>query len=232
MGNFKTIIFLLLFSNAFLSAKSELQQKKDDDVNSKKNQKTLVLVTAGSNISKFISEKGNWQVGYSVGLTFDNYHNNRLTITLPISFNRINALPKEIKSRSFPSVGENIYRTLIDWNFSVFYLEIPVLFAYKIYTFNNYSLRFILGPGLIFTLNDNSNVKNVIKTDEILGVEEYGPPLEPQYSLDKITSSLNTGIRLQRSRFYFDLIYSLNPNNLKKINKINTLSLKVSFVLG
>ncbi|NIU00526.1 MAG: hypothetical protein GWN01_06180, partial [Nitrosopumilaceae archaeon] len=87
-------------------------------------------------------------------------------------------------------------------------------------------IGYVLGSGLVIATKDFSRIEKFKKTDEIIGVEKYGPPLEPQ---NVLYSGINiiTGVRIHVSRFYIDLLYILYPYKIKDINKLNSISLRL-----
>jgi hypothetical protein len=229
MKKYSVFILIVLISTTLLNARNfvgvELGQK--DTLNYKKsseNKKLLLLF--GTNLSSFINEEGDWQLGYSIGLTLDFRVYKSLSISLPVSYTRINAAPKKVEGRTFPNVGDNIYKTLTDWQVSFSYLEIPIISTYKFFSKNNYDIRYALGPGLVIGPKDLSRIEKSTRTDEIIGIEEYGPPLEPQNVLYS-GININTGVRFHVSRFYIDLLYVLYPYKIKNINILNSISLKL-----
>ncbi|NIV13688.1 MAG: hypothetical protein GWN62_21130 [Aliifodinibius sp.] len=202
---------------------NRMSDKMDSEKSSKK---SILLWSFGTNLSSFINEEGTWQLGYSLGLTFDFRVFKNLSITLPFSYTRINAAPENVEGRTFPNIGENIYKTLNDWQVSVGFLEFPILFTYKFFSKNSYDIRYILGPGLVIATKDFSKIENITKTDEIIGVEKYGPPLEPQHELYS-GYNIITGIRFHVSRFYISVLYALYPYKIKSINKLNSISFRL-----
>jgi len=195
---------LLAFMLMTFVATAPLSAKDAVDAGNKTNTKTASekqakeppgLVSFGTNLSSFQGEDGQWQLGYSLGLTFNIHIYRNLSMTLPISYTRINAAPENVKDRNFPDPGESIYRILIDWQVSVGFFEVPALFTYKFITKSSYDIRYLLGAGLVVAKKDYSKIENITKTDEIIGVERYGHPLEPQHSLDFPITSISTGIR-------------------------------------
>ena len=78
----------------------------------------------------------------------------------------------------------------------------------------------VIGP------KDLSRIEKSTRTDEIIGIEEYGPPLEPQNVLYS-GININTGVRFHVSQFYIDLLYVLYPYKIKNINILNSISLKL-----
>lgn len=199
---------------------------KDKTPSQKQPDKSKFFWSFGTNLSSFLNEEGKWQLGYNVGLTFDFRMYKKLSITLPFSYTRINASPENVEGRTFPNVGENVYKTLSDWKVSFGFLEFPVLFTYKFLSKNNYDIRLVLGPGVVIATKDFSRIEKFTRTDEIIGVEKYGPPLEPQnvlYSGYNITM----GTRFHVSRFYISVFYALYPYKIKSINKLNSISLRL-----
>ena len=185
------------------------------------------MVSVGTNLSSFLHEEGEWQLGYNLGLTFNVHLYKNLSMTLPFSYTRINASPKNVESQSIQDVGEYIYKTLTDWQLAVGVIEIPLLFTYKFFSKNRYDISYIVGLGLGFTEKDYSRIEKFTKTDEIIGVERYGYPLEPQHPTPPLFGNIYTGIRFHKGRFYIDLLYAYYPDNIKEINKLNSISLKL-----
>lgn len=229
MKKLPTLILIILISTGAMSAKDPIGVKNginDKRASETQSKKSILFLSLGVNLSSYLQEEGEWQWGYNLGFTINIHVYKNFSITLPLSYTRINAAPENVEGRTFPDFGENIYKILIDWQVSVGFLEFPILFRYKFYTAKSYDLSYVLGPGLAFATKDFSRIENVTKTDEIIGVEKYGRPLEPQYSLTSV-ASINTGIRFHVSRFYIDLLYVLYPYEIKNINKLNSISLRL-----
>jgi hypothetical protein len=201
----------------------EINNKKSSD---EQPQKFNFLLSSGINISSFRHEEGSWQLGYSFGLTFNIYIYRNLSMTLPFSYTRISASSKNVEGRTFPNIGENIYGTLSDWQVSVGFIELPVFFTYKFVSKSSYDIRYVFGTGVVVAKEDLSRIENFRRTDEIIGIEKYAPPLEPQNVLSS-GFNISTGFRFHISQFYIDLLYSLYPYEIKEINKLHSISLRL-----
>ncbi len=226
---------LLAFMLMIFVAIAPLNAKDAVDAGNKINAKTAsenqpkespVLVSFGTNLSSFLGEKGKWQLGYNAGVIFNFRVSENLSMTLPISYIRINAAPENVEGRTHPIIpGKNIYKTFNDWYVSVVYIEAPLLFSYKFLTKDNYDIRYFLGAGLPIGIKDFSRIENSVRTDEILGVKEYtsfGTPHELKGGVNIIT-----GVGFHVSRLYLDLLYAIYPYEVKDINKLNSISLRL-----
>lgn len=235
MKKLPAFILIILISTAALSAKDSFGVKngKNDRIASEEQSKeSKLLLSFGANLSSFLHEEGEWQWGYNLGFTINIHVYKNFSITLPLSYTRINAAPENVEDRNYPDIGENIYKTLIDWQVSVAFFEVPVLFTYKVLTKNSYNIRYILGPGLVIAKKDFARVENVTKTDEIIGVEKYSRPLVPLHSLTLPITNINTGIRFHKNRLYIDILYILYLSKIKGINKLNSISLRLGIDMG
>jgi len=194
-----------------------------------KSTKGIFYLSAGINISSYLIEKSEVQLGYSFGFTFNIMLSNYAFITLPFSYTRINTAPKDVEDYYYSYPPSNyIYKRLVDYQLSLGFLEFPVLLGYEFYENQGYNLNFIVGPGLVISIKDYSKVENSTITDEVIGIYDT-LPLENSFNGDPVVANsgfnLNLGVRFNVSRFYFDLIYALYPYKIKDINKLNTLSL-------
>ncbi len=227
----KLLAFMLItfVATAPLSAKDAFGARNEANAKTasgKQAKESPFLVSFGTNLSSFLGEEGSWQLGYSLGLTFNFQIDPRLSLTIPLSYNRINAAPRNVEGRTNSDIGENIYKTLSDWQVSVVHIEAPVLFAYKFLTKNNYDIRHILGAGIAIGIKDFSRIEKFTRTDEIIGIEQHGIPLGVQNELLG-GGNIITGVRFHTSRFYLDLLYLYYPYEIKDINKLNSISLRL-----
>jgi len=200
-------------------------------------------VSFGTNVSGFPGEKGEWKIGYSLGITFKFKIYKKLSASLPLSLNRINAALKNVEGKTDPGYGEEVYKTLSDWQIKVVYFEVPLLFTYKLFAKNSYDIRFVGGPGLSFPVKDYSK-QNFTRTDEILGISQYSSSIDPETHALRSSFNIFTGVEFRINRFCLNLLYtfylnSINgisklyitseyPHALKKINNLNSISLKLS----
>ncbi len=244
----RLILFILLMATATLSAKDPFGIKNEMDektASEKQTGRSPVLVSVGTNLSFYPGEEGRWQLGYSIGLTFNYRIYKNLSMTIPLSYTRINTALENLEGTSdAPFSGDTLYKTLSDWQISAAFFEIPLLFIFEFPT-KNFELGYILGPGLAIAVKDFSKLENFTRTDEILGLDDHYDPVDPD--TDELRSAINiiTGLRLHINRYYLDLLYTfyLNhikyinkldresiyfPNGIKRINKLNSISLKLS----
>jgi len=192
----------------------------------KQARKSPLLISFGTNLSSFLGEEGSWQLGYSLGLTFNIQIDPRLSLTIPLSYNRINAAPRNVEDRTNSDIGQYIYKTLSDWQVSVAHIEVPVLFAYKFLTQNSYDIRYLLGAGIAVGIKDFSRIEKFTRTDEIIGIEQHGISFGvPNELLGG--GNIITGVRFHKTRFYIDLLYVFYSQKIKEINKLNSISLRL-----
>lgn len=243
-------MLIILVSTATLSAKdffgvkNELKYKTTPQ---KQFKESPLLASIGTNLSSYPGEEGRWQLGYSIGFTFNYRVYKNLSMTLPISFTRINTVLENLEGAGInPSTGDihTLYKTLRDWQISAAFFEIPLLFILEFPT-KNFELGYILGPGLAIAVKDFSKLENFTITDEILGLDDGNEPVDPATGELRSVINIITGVRLHVSRFYLDLLYTFNPdhikiitkldreskyfpNAVKRINKLNIISLKLS----
>jgi len=236
---FQLTLFLLLFLGFkhCYSQNIPLKNKTQNffEETEKKSKKGVFLLSAGCNISSYLFEDGEWQLGFRLGFTFNIRASKKVSITLPCSYTRINATPKNVEGASYSSYFDNryIYRNYTDWQISVGFLEIPILLSYKFYNTRRYNVRFTIGPGIAIAIKDFSRIENVTITDEIIGTYDVEPIDSYEYHFTYSNSgfNLNTGIRFNISRFYLDLMYIFYPYTIKDINNLNTISLIFSIDL-
>lgn len=210
-------------------------QKFNEKVDTQDKKEVKVLLSAGGNISKYISEMGDWQFGYRLGLTFIRNISSKIEITIPFSYIRTHAMPEKVKGKSYANDG-NIYRTFVDRDIAVGFIELPLLFSYNVYSAKTYNLHYLFGPGLVIAAKDYSKLiepKDVTITDEIIGTHNFPlDPVETRFTIPNSGLNVNTGIRFNVSRFYFDLLYVLYPYDVKEINKVNSISFIVHVDIG
>lgn len=189
-----------------------------------------LLVSFGTNLSSFPGEEGDWQLGYSLGLTFNIPVYRKLSITIPLSYTRINADPKNVEGRSYANDGY-IYKTFVNREISIGFLELPILLGYKFYTAKRYDLSFLLGSALVIAAKDYSKTvqpEDVTITDEIIGTHDFPiDPVDTRFTIPNSGLNINTGVRLHISQFYIDVLYILYPYKIKEINKLNVISLRL-----
>lgn len=212
-------------TNRLVNERSHHHEIKNKISSEKQLEKSKLLWSIGASLSSYLHEEGGWQWGYSVGLTLNFRVYKNLSMTLPFSYTRINAAPKNVEGRFYSLDDNNVYKELTDWQISVGFLEFPVLLNYKFFITNKYYLSYLLGPGLVIAVKDFSSIENVTITDEIIGTHDGVTPLEP---LNVLHSGLNinSGVRFHVNRFYIDLLYVLYPYKIKDINKLNSISLR------
>ncbi len=201
---------------------------QNEKLSSKQMKKSKLLLSVGTNLSSYPGEEGRWQWGYSIGLTFNiiNIHEN-LSMILSFYYDRINTALKNVEGRTYTFLaGENIYKTLSDLQVSIVHIEAPLLFSYKILTKNKYDISYILGAGIAIGIKDFSRVEKFTRTDEIIGVEQLPFPSGIPYEL-KDGWNIITGVRFHVDQLYLDLFYTLYPYNVKDINRLNSISLKL-----
>jgi len=215
-----------------LSLNENGQQKELDDKSSseKQSKKAIYFLSAGINFSSYLQEEGDWQPGYSIGLTFNFEVSKKISITLPFSYARINAAPQNVEGKSYSNDGY-IYKTFVDREISVGFIEFPILVSYKLFSKTKYDLSYLLGPGLIIAVKDLSKSvqpEDVTITDEIIDTHDFPlDPVDTRFTIPNSGLNLSTGIRFHLSRFYIDLLYVLYPYEIKAINKLNSISLKL-----
>ena len=232
MKRLLAFILITFVATAPLSAKDAFgikNGKNDNTTPQKRRGNAPVLVSFGTNLSSYLGEEGQWQLGYSFGITFNFGVYKNLSMTLPISYTRINAAVKNFESKSYSSDG-NIYKTLFDREISVGFLDFPILFSYNFFPTKKYDLKYLLGTGLIIGVKDFwKPPDNVTITDEIIGthnIDIHDFPLDPAKP-SNTGVNINTGVRFHVSRFYIDVLYILYPYTIKGINKLNAISLRL-----
>lgn len=224
MNKFLTVILLTLSPTLALNPQERTQ-------------KTVVLLSVGTNLSSYLNEDGAWQLGYDLGLTFNIHVYRNLSMTLPFSYTRIEATPKNVEGKFYSHDGY-IYKMFFNSEISIGFLEFPFLLDYKFYSTESYDLSYMLGPALALGVKDLSKPArgdDVTITNEIIGT--YNVDSGDVYESDAYRYlknsgiNLNTGIRFHVSRFYIDLLYCLYPYKIKHINKLNTISLRLGIDL-
>lgn len=207
----------------------------------KSSQEAKLLWTFGTNLSSFLNEEGEWQWGYSIGLTFNFRVYKNLSMTLPFSYTRINAAPENVAERYYSNdlaeetpypLDYYVYKMLVDRKISIGFLEFPILFSFKFLSGKKYDLSYLLGTGVVIATRDFSKPTqpdDVTITDEIIGVHDGFPLASPDetFTISNSGININTGIRFHVSRFYIDLLYVLYPYKIKDINKLNSISLRL-----
>ncbi len=123
-----------------------------------------------------------------------------------------------------PFSGDTLFKTLRDWQISAAFFEIPLLFIFEFPT-KNFELGYILGPGLAIAAKDFSKLKNFIRTDEILGLDDGNEPVDPATGEFRSVINIITGVRLHINRYYQDLRYIFNPDHIKLIGKLDRESI-------
>lgn len=205
------------------------------DTNKQKSKTGTVFWSTGPNISKYLSEDGGLQFGYRLGLTFNITISTKTLITLPFSYNRINTASRNVEGKFYTDDGY-IYKTYVNREISVGFLELPILFSYNFYSSKKYNFSYLLGPGMVIATKDFSKSvqpEDVMRTDEIIGMHDYPlDPVETGFTIPNSGLNLNTGIRLNVNRFYLDILYILYPYSIKEINKLNSISLIFSIDMG
>ncbi len=151
-------------------------------------------------------------------------------MTLPLSYTRINASPKNVEGRSYASDGY-IYKAFINREISVGFLEIPILFSYDFFSIKKYDFNYLFGIGLVIAVKDFSKLvqpKDVTITDEIIGTHDFPlDPVETRFFIPNSGLNINTGVRFHLGRLYIDVLYTLYPYKVKEINKLNSISLRL-----
>ncbi len=224
----KLLAFMLItfVATAPLSAKDAFGARNEANAKTafgKQAKKSPFLVSFGTNLSFYPGEEGDRQLGYSFGIVFNFNIYNNLSMTLPVLYTRINTALKNVEGKTQLHFEEIVYKTLSDWQISAAFFEVPLLFTYKFLTMNSYDINYVLGPGLAFAVNDYSKLK-FTRTDEILGVSEYNPSIDPETHELRSTLNIITGVRFHINRFYLDLLYTFYRNNIKGIYKLYNTS--------
>ncbi len=224
------ILFTFLILTGPLNANEFFGEKNgenDKTLAQNQSKRSPLFVSYGTNLASFSGEEGGWKPGYSIGLTFNFPIYRNLSMTLPLSYTRINAAPKNVEDRTYPDhSGDNIYKTLRDWQVSIIFFEVPVLLSYRLLTQKSYDFRYILGFGAAFAAKDFSEVKKYTETDEIIGVENIPSVDPPNYKLHS-DINITTGVRFHLHRFYLDFLYTFYPYDIKDIAPLNSISLKL-----
>ncbi|RMD48008.1 MAG: hypothetical protein D6830_07725 [Ignavibacteria bacterium] len=218
---------------------------QDENSSPKQIKKSKLLWSVGTNLSSYPGEEGRWQLGYSIGLTFNYGVYKNLSMTIPLSYTRINTALENLEAAEpSPLSGDTLYRTLRDWQISAAFFEIPLLFVFE-FPSKNFVLGYILGPGLAIAVKDFSKLENFNRTDEILGLDDHYDPVDPDTGELRSVINIITGVRLHINRYYLDLLYTFYPdhikyidkldresmyfpNGIKRINKLNSISVKLS----
>lgn len=198
------------------------------------------MLSAGLNTSSYLTEESGWRLGYRLGLTFNIKISKAVFITLPFAYTRIYALQKNVEGKYYSRdyVDESyqdyyVYKLFRDWQISVGLLEIPILLSYKFYNTKWYNISCTFGPGIVIAIKDFSKQASYTFTDEIIGTHDGAvfdsvDPVDPYPYFENSGFNLNTGLRFNVSRFYFDIVYTLYPFEIKEIKKLNTISLILS----
>lgn len=201
----------------------------------KPNKKVGLLWSAGPNISKYISEDGDWRIGYRLGLTFNVRIANKSAFTFPFSYTRIHATPKRVEGKSYANDGY-LYKVFVNRDISVGFIELPILFSYNFFSTKKYKFSYLLGTGLVIAVKDYSKLvqpEDVTRTDEIIGTHNFPvDPVETRFTIPNSGLNVSTGIRINVSRFYFDILYVIYPYDIKEINKLNSFSFIFSVDAG
>ncbi|GEM_PF-5550403 len=209
-------------------ASSAITQNKKSS--QKQIKKSKLLWSFGTNLSSFLHEEGDWQLGYSLGLAFNIPVYQRLSIVIPFSFTRIDAAPRNVEGISYANDGY-IYKTFVNREISIGFLEIPILFSYKFFIAKRYDLSFLLGPAVVIAAKDFSKTvqpEDVTITDEIIGTHDFPiDPVDTRFTIPNSGLNINTGLRLHVNRFYIDVFYILYPYKIKEINQLNSIALRM-----
>ncbi|RMD48010.1 MAG: hypothetical protein D6830_07735 [Ignavibacteria bacterium] len=222
------ILFTFLILTGPLNANDfygEKNGENDKTLPQKQSKKSSLLFSYGTNLSFFSGEEGGWRPSYSIGLTFNFPIYRNLSMTLPLSYIRINAAPKNVADRTYFG-SDTVYKTLSDWEVSIVFFEVPVLLSYRFLNQKSYDFRYVLGFGLAFAVKDFSELKKFTRTDEILGIDYTSPVDYPNYKLHS-DINITTGVRFHLGRFYLDLLYAFYPYDIKDIAPLNSISLKL-----
>jgi len=246
----KLLAFMLItfVATAPLSAKDTFSARNKTNAKTatgKQAKESPFLISIGTNLSFYPGEEGQPQLGYSLGITFNFRVQKNLSMTIPLSYTRINTALDNLEGAggaSFP--GDTLFKTLRDWQISAAFFEIPLLFIFEFPT-KNFELGYILGPGLAIAVKDFSKLESFTRTDEILGLDDRIDSVDPATSELRSVINIITGVRLHIGRYYLDLLYTFNPdhikiidkldresiyfpNGIKRINRLNSISVKLS----
>jgi len=247
MKKLLVLTVMIFIATASLSAQDFFGDRAEANAKTaseKQTKKSPFSVSFGTNLSFYPGEEGQPQLGYSLGITFNFRVQKNLSMTIPLSYTRINtALEKVEDSGRALFSGDTLFKTLRDWQISAAYFEIPLLFIFEFPT-KNFELGYILGPGLAIAVKDFSKLESFTRTDEILGLDDGIDSIDPAKDDLRSVITIITGVRFHVNRFYLDLlymfysddiktIYKLNstplyPTGIKTINKLNSISVKLS----
>lgn len=238
MKKLPALILIILISIVKLSAKDSLSDENrtnDTTAFEKESEESILFFSLGVNLSSFLHEEDEWQWGYNLGFTINFHVSKNFLITMPLSYTRINAAPRNVEGKSYSNDGY-IYKTFVNREISIGFFEIPILFSYKFFSTKSYDLSCILGPGLVIAAKDFSKPvqpEDVTITDEIIGTHNFPiDPVDTRFTIPNSGLNVNTGIRFNVSRFYIDLLYVLYPYEIKNINKLNSISLRLGIDMG
>lgn len=244
INHFISYLLSLMLFLGFIKTygQNNLLDNKPQDIEEteKKPRKTVILFSAGCNISSYFTEDGGWQLGYRIGMTINTKVSEAVFIMLPFAYVRINAFQKNVERKFYSGVYVDesyqdyyVYKLFRDWKISLAFFEFPVLLGYKVYQTNRYNISFTFGPGIAFAIKDISKQPTYTFTDEIIGThngEVFNSFNESDaYRYFKNSGlNLNTGIRFNVSRLYLDVMYTFYPYKIKEIKNLNTISLILS----
>jgi Outer membrane protein beta-barrel domain len=229
LNNFPNFIFMILIFVANVIGQAENSNHKK--LNNHDKQESKIFLSFGTNLSSYLHEEDNWHLGYNIGLTFNITVYRRLSVSIPFSYSRLNATPKEVEGRYYSIINSNIYKKLTNWKVSFAYFEIPILLNYKLFVINKYKLSFMFGPGLAIKVKDFSNIEKTEITEEIIGNQSNESiPQEPQNLLHS-AFNINSGVRIHFRRIYIEIGYILYPSEIKRINKLNVISLRLGIAI-
>lgn len=238
MKKLPAFILIILISTATLSAKDSFGDENeinDTTAFEKESKRSILFFSLGANLSTFLYEEDEWQLGYNLGFTINIHVYKNFSITLPLSYTRINAALRNVEGKYYSNDGY-IYKAFVNRKISVGFLEFPILFSYKFFSTKSYDLSCILGPGLVIAAKDFSKPvqpEDVTITDEIIGTHNFPiDPVDTRFTIPNSGLNVNTGIRFHISRFYIDLLYVLYPYEIKNINKLNSISLRLGIDMG
>lgn len=195
-----------------------------------KNQNFL-SIEGGINASNFQNISSENMYCYSIGLTYNYYFNNSISISISGVISRQNILLRNRETTG--TDGIIVYKKFYDHKISLLFLELPVLINYKLWERKSAAIYFGIGPGISVSFYDYSKRTNFVKTNEII---DLPPPVDEYYIEDSVFDNsgmnINACIWFKHKRLLLKSLYINKRYNLKRIDRAHSFSLHIGYYLN
>jgi len=179
---------------------------------------------------------------YSFGVLISSKYTEKVSLNYLILYSKTSSFIKTLSDKSYNSNDLKSYKNYYDLEFKESFFNFNILGNYQIYQDVNININGGLGLGFLMFLSDNSKVKNLTITDEVIyvyssePVDEYNP--DPTYWKENSGFNFCSNLTFSYSRINLTIFYRFTFYRVKDliykdklVDRLNTVSLLLGYSL-